>query len=126
MTGLVADGVEFEYEPDSLAIWLPVRGSKCGKCGNLGPGSKSAVYTVDLRLSNGRYVELKGKLGPTDRTRLKALYEAWGDKFPKPLSLLLQRDNWLTKAHKRRYSDWCRGVGFDTHVGDRIPDEWTK
>lgn len=114
----------WEYEPDSLEIWIPTRGTKCSACSVVGTGLKASTYTVDIRLPNMRYVELKGKLAAKDRTRLKALVDAWGAKFARPISLLLQRDNWLTKAHKRRYTDWARSIGLDVAVGTSIPEGW--
>lgn len=126
LTDLERRGIPYEYEPDSLAIWLPVRGTKCGSCGVLGKSDKTAVYTVDVRLSNGRYIELKGKLAVADRTRLKSLIREWGDKFPRPLSLMFMRDNFITKTHKTRYSEWARSLGFDVYVGNRIPEEWLE
>lgn len=123
---LAARRVKYEYEPDSLAIQLPVVGGECTECGARGPYiAKNAVYTVDLWLANGRYVELKGKLTSKDRTRLKALYKAWAGKFPRPLSLLFQKDNFTTKKHKERYSGWARKIGFEVAVGTSIPVEWT-
>lgn len=118
--------VAYEYEPDSLSIQLPVIGGECTECGARGAYiAKHAVYTVDLRLANGRYIECKGKLTSKDRTRLKALCKAWADKFPRPLSLLVQRDNWITKKHKERYSGWARKIGFEVAVGTSIPEAWT-
>lgn len=117
--------VKYEYEPDALGIQLPVIGGECSECHAMaGYIVKNAVYTVDIRLANGRYVECKGRLTSKDRTRLKALYRAWAGKFPRPLSVLLQKDNWCTKTHKERYSEWCRKIGFDVFVGNEIPPEW--
>lgn len=122
---LASRGVRYEYEADSLAMFLPVVGGQCTACGaSKGDICKSARYTIDIRLTNGRYIECKGKLGSKERTRLKALYRAWSGKFPRPLSVLLQKDNWCTKLHKERYSSWCRKIGFDVAVGNSIPGEW--
>lgn len=122
--------VAFEYEPDTLEILLPTRGIVCVLDPVLHGAQtqaehyKKSTYTIDIRLANGRYVELKGKFTAKDRGRILALVRAWGEKFPRPISLLLQKDNWLTKAHKRKYSDWARQVGIDVHVGNSIPEEW--
>jgi hypothetical protein len=126
---LLEKRVPFAYEPDSLEIKLPLRGGHCLKCSGTGKDLyKAGVYTVDIRLEASfpkpRYVECKGKMTSFERTRLKALYAAWGDKFD--LYLLLQRDNYLNKGSKTRYSQFAESVGFVTHVGDRIPDEWLK
>lgn len=122
---LVRRKIKYEYEADSLAIQQGVIGGECTQCGaRAGYIVKHGVYTVDLRLDNGRYVELKGRLTSKDRTRLKGLYNAWGGKFPRPLSVLLMNDNWTTKKHTQRYSDWCRKQGFDVAVGKSIPEAW--
>lgn len=135
LSDLERRGVPFSYNPDSLEIKLPLRGGNCTKCGAGGKDLyKSGVYTVDVRLERNRlilpseseqirYIELKGRLTSFDRTRLKALYAAWGDKFK--LFILFQRDNTINKGSKTRYTDWAKGVGFVTAVGDNIPEEWT-
>lgn len=132
ISDLEARGVPFSYNPDSLEIKLPLRGGNCTKCGAGGKDLyKSGVYTVDIRLEGPedyqwpacRYVELKGRLTSFDRTRLKSLMAAWGQKFK--LFLLFQKDNFINKGSKTRYTDWARGVGFTTAVGNSIPEEWT-
>lgn len=124
---LIKRGVPFLYEPDSLEIKLPLRGGNCTKCGGTGKDLyKSGVYTVDIRLERPyerlRYVECKGRLTPFERTRLKALVQAWGDKVD--LYLLLQRDNYLNKGSKTRYSTWALANGFTVSVGNTIPESW--
>jgi hypothetical protein len=119
--------IPFSYEPDSLEIKLPLRGGHCVKCGAAGKDLyKEGIYTVDIRLDAAfpklRYVECKGKLTSFERTRLKALYAAYGEKFQ--LYLLLQRDNYLNKGSKTRYSQWASSVGFTVAVGNSIPPEW--
>jgi hypothetical protein len=124
---LIKRGVPYSYEPDSLEIKLPLRGGNCTKCGGSGKDLyKSGVYTVDVRLEGKfprlRYIECKGRLTPFERTRLKALYQAWGDKFD--LYLLLQRDNYLNKGSKTRYSAWAESNGFTVSVGNTVPEAW--
>lgn len=133
LSDLEERGIPFSYNPDSLEIQLPLRGGHCTKCGGSGKELyKSGVYTVDVRLEGPedyqwptcRYVELKGRLTSFDRTRLKALWAAWGQKFK--LFILFQRDNTINKGSKTRYSDWAKGVGFTVAVGDKIPQEWIE
>lgn len=117
--------VPFSYEPDSLEIKLPLRGGHCTKCGaSKNDLYKAGVYTVDIRLDGPvtAYVECKGRLTSFERTRLKALYAAWGDKFP--LYLLLQRNNKLGGKSKTTYREWAEAVGFTVAVGAKLPHEW--
>lgn len=121
-------GVPFSYNPDSLEIKLPLRGGNCTKCGASGKDLyKSGIFTVDVRYDGAqtRYIELKGRLTSFERTRLKALFAAWGDKFP--LYILFQKgSNKLNKTSKTTYEDWARGVGFTVATGDKIPEEWVS
>lgn len=130
MADLTRRGISFEYEPVPFVMWLPLRGVKCDACGEFANATKRSEYTVDLLLGNGRYVELKGKLGVDERRRLKGLMAAWVaanlvKKFPQPLSVLFQKDNWTTARHKERYSTWAKKAGFEVAVGT-IPEGWVK
>jgi predicted nuclease of restriction endonuclease-like RecB superfamily len=64
------------------------------------------------------YIEAKGFFTPSDRTKLLAVKEAHPDL---DIRLLFQRDNWLTKAHKQRYSDWARKNGFPFSIYPELP-----
>lgn len=121
-------GVPFSYNPDSLEIKLPLRGGNCTKCGASGKDLyKSGVFTVDVRYDGEetRYIELKGRLTSFERTRLKSLFLAWGQKFK--LFILFQKgSNKLNKGSKTTYEEWARGVGFVTATGDKIPEAWVS
>jgi hypothetical protein len=42
-------------------------------------------------------------------------------------ALLFQRDNWMTKDKKGRYSDWAIKHGIPYAVGiDNMPKEWVQ
>lgn len=73
-------------------------------------------YLPDFIISKGRktiYFESKGRFTAADRKKLLLVKES----HPKlDLRLLFQADNWLTKKHKSRYSDWARKHGFAFHV----------
>lgn len=112
--------IAFEYEPECLAYPLPLRGSRCIKCGS--PATRTAHYTPDFRFENGCRVEAKGKFTATNRTRLLAVKQAHADKR---ICLLFQRDNWLTKTHTQKYTDWAKKHGFECAVGTEVPQAWT-
>ena len=40
------------------------------------------------------------------------------------LRILFQADNWTTKLHRERYSQWAVRIGFINAVGKVIPDAW--
>jgi len=78
-------------------------------------------YTPDLVLPNGIYVELKGYLKPTDRTKLLAVR----DQHPEiDLRLVFQRAKTkLNKASEYTYADWANKHGF-IWAERTIPEEW--
>ena len=112
-------GIEFEYERESWEYHADVYKGLCAHCGGHDIVSVRK-YTPDFFLPNGIVVETKGRLDSSTRTQLLAVMESNPDK---ELVLVFARDNWMTKAHKNRYSDWCLKHKIDFHVGD-IPDEW--
>lgn len=112
-------GIKFEYERESWEYHADVYQGMCADCG----GNKvisMRKYTPDFFLPNGLVVEAKGRLDPPTRTQLLAVMESNPDK---ELVLLFAKDNWMTKAHKNRYSDWCEKHNIDYSIGS-IPDEW--
>ena len=119
---LTARGIKFEYETRKLLYVLAVRGGTCSNCGVDGKAGKRATYTPDFRLSNGVIVEVKGYFTARDRTKLLAVRSS-NDK--RDLRLLFAADNWCTKQHRLRYSEWAAKHGFVYHVGKRIPESWT-
>lgn len=118
-----ADGIVAVYEPTKIGYPHPVYRGSCSKCGQgQSVVYRPSTYIPDFGLKNGTYVETKGKFTPANRTRMLALKAARPDLT---VRILFQRDNWLTKSHKHKYSDWCRDHGFEYAIGERIPKWWS-
>lgn len=102
---LIKAGVAFEYEAVSYLYTITHK------------------YTPDFILSNGVIIEAKGLFLPEDRTkhlRIKKEHPELDIRF------VFQKDQWLTKSKKTKYSDWCKKNGFMYHIGDSIPLAWIE
>ena len=85
---------------------------------------KTEWYLPDFYLPDvDLYIEAKGWFKGSDRAKMLAVAKAHPDK---QFKFLFQRDNWLDKKHKGRYSDWCIKHGFDYAIGEDIPDKWKE
>lgn len=113
-------GVKYEYEPDTFDYQQRVRRGVCGECGGK-EVFQVRRYTPDLRIGNALYIEIKGKLTSDIRSRMESFLRGHPGF---DLRFLFQRDNWITKAHKSKYSDWATRLGVKFYVGDSIPKEW--
>lgn len=82
---------------------------------------KCHQYTPDVVLPNGIHVEIKGRFTGEARTKMIAVKKCNPDV---DIRFLFQRDDWCTKNHKMRYSEWCEKNGFDYAIGEVIPSEW--
>lgn len=81
-------------------------------------------YTPDLKIkSNGIYIELKGKFDAANRS---AMEDFLGGSPGIDLRFVFMRDNWITGKHKSKYSDWCKKLGVQYYIGERIPDVWVQ
>lgn len=120
---MTAASIAFTYEPICLKYDLPVKGAKCKVCA--APAvSRTAHYTPDFRFkSNGTYVETKGKFTSSNRTRLMAFKASRPDVT---VRILFQCDNYLTKKHKKRYTEWAAANGYESAVGEHVPEGWSK
>lgn len=66
------------------------------------------------------YIEVKGYLRSTDRSKLLAVKEA------APMAdvrLVFAKDNLLYASSKTRYSEWCIKHGFQYSIGS-VPKHW--
>lgn len=79
-------------------------------------------YIPDFKIGN-TYIEAKGRFSSADRTKMLLVKEQHPEL---DIRLWFQRDNWLTKTHKQRYSDWAKKYGFQYHIGDTLPKDWFK
>lgn len=120
-TQLYDMGVEFGYEQEKWDYTLPVHRGLCDSC--LGERVMSRRrYTPDFFLPNGIVIEAKGKCTSETRTQLTNIKRCNPDK---DLRVVFMADNWLTSAHKKRYTDWAISAGFKCAVGS-IPKEWLQ
>ena len=112
-------GIEYEYEPETFPYERKVRGAHCGNC-----GSKDVVvrrrYTPDLRIGDF-FVEIKGKFTAENRSKMEDFRRGHPEI---DLRFLFQRDNWITKKHKSKYSDWCKKLDLKYHIGTEVPQKW--
>lgn len=126
MADLDERGVLYEYEPRSFPITTPVPRLKCPDCG--AAITRRTRYTPDFLIRKGAqevYIEAKGKFTPNDQRRVLAFYEEHVKGKPGVrFYMLFMRNDWLTKKHKNRNTDWCRKNGINCGVGDSIPEEW--
>lgn len=111
-------GIKYQYEPDKFRIFLPAVGHFCPKCSNT-KILRTSHYIPDFKFGDSTYVEAKGKLD----ARARRAILAFKTQYPQhKLYVLFQRDNWMTKTRKRRYTDWCAENGVGNAVGTSIPD----
>jgi hypothetical protein len=121
---LISRGIKFEYEKHRIPYQRVIVGGKCGDCSS-GNVRKRATYTPDLYLLGvRRFIEIKGRLTSTDRTKLCAVLPEFA-KRGETLSILFSQDNFTTKLKRERYSGWAARNGFQYAVGKTIPNEWT-
>lgn len=79
-------------------------------------------YLPDFLVNDKFYLEVKGRLTTQDRKKLKYIKE----QYPKlDLRLLFQRDNYLYKGSKTKYSVWAETNGFKYAIGE-VPKEWLQ
>lgn len=115
-------GVKFKYEPYKIVYWKKIRQAKCIEC-----GCKDIVerhtYLPDFLLNkNNILIEAKGKFTSPMRSKMLAVKESNPEL---DIRFLFMRNNWLTKKHLERYSDWCEKHSFD-YAFMKVPDEWIK
>lgn len=118
---LEARNVKFLYESRRFTLSVPIIRGQCGDCRSTHV-VRFTEYTPDWFFpETGMYVESKGKFD----ARARRIALAMQDQHPDvSYSLLLQRDNWLTKTKKQRYSDWCKKNLINFHIGETFPREW--
>lgn len=104
---LVEKKMPFEYESQIVTYIEPATTKK---------------YIPDFILSNGIVIEAKGRWTVHDRKKIVLVIE----QNPKlDLRMLFQRDHFLNKGSKTRYSTWCEKRGIKYAIGD-IPEEWLE
>jgi len=95
--------VKYRYEPYGISFILEKQ------------------YVPDFVLDNGIHIEAKGYLRPEDRRKLLSVKE---QNPSLDLRIWFQKDGYLTKKKKVKYSEWAERNGFDYHIGDELPERW--
>lgn len=102
-------GIHFHYEEYPIQYYLEPKRGKCVVCGSdeiLIEHTYWPDFLIQNRVTNKEmYVETKGKFSAKDRTKIISVLRdnPWID-----LRLIFMRDNWLTRKHATKYSDWCK------------------
>ena len=121
---LKSRGVAFDYEPYSYRYNRMVRGGSCNDCSSSNV-VKSSWYTPDFVLSNGIFLEAKGKFTPTNRTSMLEVLNTCTDINRDNFRVLFMSNNLFGKKGKR-YGDWCAAHGIIyavSHTGE-VPEDW--
>jgi len=111
-------GRGWKYESERIPYLFPIHLGICGDCKSKDV-SKRRTYIPDFTKGT-RHIEAKGKLDAQARVKLLAI------KSSNPeldLRLVFQTDNWTTKKHTQRYTDWATKHGFPCCVRE-IPKSW--
>lgn len=120
---LVKAGVEWYYERDYIDYQQSANGV-CLDCDSVDIRI-NRTYNPDFvlpRIDGGiTYLEDKGKFDMDQRRKMLAVKKS----TEIDVRMVFERDNWLTKKHATRYSDWCRQKGYQCCV-EEIPPEWLK
>lgn len=120
---LKKQGIRYEYEPHKISFQKQVPNGFCSDCG--GDSVRTPhTYLPDFFLPDfGFYIEVKGKFTPDGRNKIRAILECHPDL---DLRMLFQRDNWLSKKHHMKYSDWCNRNDILFHISSlgEVPEEW--
>ncbi len=111
-------GIGFKYEDKQFTYDIKPYNASCRSCGS-SEVYEQRKYTPDFFLGSGVIVEAKGQWTSKERKLLVSVLK----KHDVDIRMLFMRDNWLTKRHKQRYSEWCDKRGIKWAVGS-VPDEW--
>ena len=84
---------------------------------------KPKTYIPDFRLSNGIYIETKGRFLPSDRTKHLLIKEQHPDMEVR--FVFSNSRSKLSKKSKTTYGDWCEKHGFK-YADMKIPAKWVK
>lgn len=82
---------------------------------------ETRVYTPDLILPSGVWVELKGWLRRDDRVKLRRVVAAYPTRN---FCILFQKERPWQKKGKTTNVEWARKIGMIAEAGDTIPESW--
>ncbi len=109
MEFLESQGVQYEYEKDSIPYTVP---------------ETKRRYIPDFKVRE-TYIESKGRWLANDRAKIKrVLAENPGIR----LKMLFMRDNPIRKGSSTLYSDWCNknNIDFAISPSGAVPLRWLK
>lgn len=116
-------GIEFGYESEVLEYTSRVRSTCCDKCGSC-QVSKKRKYTPDFIIPRyydqcrTLYVEAKGRLSSTDRSKMRDVKRS----HPlKDIRFLFQK---RSKKEMDIVAAWCVKNDFEYAFGTEVPDDW--
>ena len=113
-------GVKYEYESIKYAYTKDT-------CKNCGAVVNSGIYTPDFIIERNTGVplilEAKGYMDSPTRTKMQRVKR---DNPDQDIRFVFQRDNFIRRGSKTKYSDWCFKNGFQYSIGEEIPKEWLK
>lgn len=123
---LEARGILFEFEPRKVKYFYPIKGGICSTC-NSAHVARAATYLPDFWLpEQGLWLEAKGLWTGPGRTKTMAVLETSGVIRADNFRIIFQRNQFLTKAKKKSYTQWCAAQGIVCVVGTQIPVEWER
>lgn len=117
---LIKRGIGFEYEKESYKWSEYIPRAYCDDCGSNSDCYVDRSYTPDYFLESGTIIEVKGKFTAKDRKIAAAMKEQHPNL---KIAMLFSKDNYLTKQHGKRYSDWCNSKGIEWSLNE-LKEEW--
>lgn len=82
-------------------------------------------YTPDFELSPTVFIEVKGRLLPSERKKAILIRDQYPDI--KVHFFFDKADNKIYKGSKTTYAQWCDDNGFEyTDLKRGVPEHWTK
>jgi len=120
---LKAKGVKFGYETEKVVYMRPTRSGECLDCSSPNVGINASYYP-DFVLSNGIYLETKGKFDSQGRSKILNVLASNNVLSRENFRLLFMRDNYITKKRLKTYSEWCDDHDIEWGIGPEVPDKW--
>ncbi|MBD3293809.1 MAG: hypothetical protein GF393_12870 [Armatimonadia bacterium] len=120
-TFLHSKHVKFVYEGEKISYAKPIANALCTECGHA-KIVQLRNYIPDFYIKKtGIYIETKGKFTSENRTKMLDVI----DSNPElDIRMLFQRDNWLSRKHATKYSEWCKQHGITYAIGTEVPLDW--
>lgn len=103
-------GIPFGYETEKIKYTQPATVKN---------------YLPDFIVKGSFIIEGKGRFTASDRKKMILVIRQNPDR---DIRILFQRDNYLRKGSKTRYTDWCakHGIKCAVSASGVIPYEWVR